>query len=288
MNRIVVLAITMTPCGASAAGFSDWTSRLECRFSGRAASDGPGLPGAEFQDIEWVTIPGGRFAMGAGDSVEGFSEAKPAHMVDITTFEMSKTPVTVRQYKECVDACECTEPAGGGYCNWDEPGRELHPVNCLRWEQAVQYARFKGARLPSESEWEYAARSGGMDLLYPWGNEPATCEKAVMSGDLGDGCGAGGTMPVCSKPAGRTGHGLCDMAGNVWQLLQDAYEYSYEEAPADGRPVEGRGSRKVMRGGSFRDSDAVNLRVYYRSDSYGPLYRPDFIGFRLAKDHTPE
>lgn len=103
------------------------------------------------------------------------------------------------------------------YCNSDKPGRQLHPVNCVDWEQANQYAKFKGARLPSDAEYEYAATSGGKNQKYPWGNEDETCDKAVMSGKGDYGCGSEATMPVCSKPAGNTAKGLCDMVGNVWQ-----------------------------------------------------------------------
>lgn len=227
----------------------------------------------------WVSIPGGEFLMGTDT---GGNDTKPRHVVAIKAFEMSRTPVTVEQYAECVDKGACSAPGTGGHCNWGMAGRQLHPVNCVDWAQANQYARFRGARLPSEAEWEYAATGGGKDRKYPWGNETATCERAVMSGYGGYGCGSGGTMPVCSKPVGNTGQGLCDMAGNVWQWVQDKYQNSYNGAPADGSPFEGAGPNRVIRGGSFYDESPGYLRADFRNIG-DPGDRYGFIGFRLAR-----
>ena len=236
--------------------------------------------------IEWVYINGGRFTMGDRSMEYGFEDATPARQVAIKTFYMSKTDVTVAQYAECVAQGACTQPGTGDYCNWGKPGRGNHPLNCVDWSQASQYARFKGARLPSESEWEYAATSGGRTQKYPWGNDTPTCDRVVMntnaSGLDGLGCGSNSTMPVCSKPAGNTAHGLCDMVGNVWQWVQDKYQDSYKGAPVDGSAFEGAGSERVIRGGSFGTSDARTLRAAYRS-STGPVTRHDTVGFRLAK-----
>ena len=240
------------------------------------------LAGAPSNPVEWVAINGGKFTMGTDSGENGFENAKPIHEVAIKTFDMSKTDVTVEQYAECVNKGDCTEPVTGGYCNWGVAGRQLHPVNCVGWDQANQYAKFKGGRLPSESEWEYAATSGGRNQKYPWGNNEPTCDNAVLYGNGGYGCGANGTMPVCSKPAGNTAQGLCDMAGNVWQWMQDTYQNSYANAPADGSAFEGIGSGRVVRGGSFSSNDVRILRAdrrYY----YGLGYRNSNYGFRLAR-----
>ena len=133
------------------------------------------------QAVEFVRIPGGTFTMGS-EAID-FNDTKPIREVAIKTFDMSKTAVTVEQYAECVIKGGCTEAATGDNCNWGAPGRALHPVNCVDWDQASAYAKFKGARLPSESEWEYAATSGGKSQKYPWGNDEPTCEKAVMYGN---------------------------------------------------------------------------------------------------------
>lgn len=236
-----------------------------------------GMPG---QAVEWVPIPGGVFAMGAEGCTNnnGVKIALPIHDVQINGFEMSKTLVTVEQYQECVIQGQCTEPSTSVpqmapearvLCNWGKEGRQRHPVNCVDWKQANQYARFKGARLPSESEWEYAARSGGKKRNYPWGNEEPTCDKAVMYGNGDYGCGSGGTMPVCSKPAGNTDQGLCDMAGNVWQWVQNTYQDSYRGAPTDGGAFEAAGSRRVLRGGSLNGGP-----VFADGTQVTPVYAP--------------
>lgn len=233
----------------------------------------PGVP------VEWVSIPGGKFMMG---NYALNLDAHPRHEVALKDFQLSKTPVTVEQYAECVEDGQCTEPGTWGDCNWGKEGRERHPVNCVDWDQAARYAKYMDARLPSESEWEYAAKSGGKDQLYPWGNEPATCARAVMNAGDGEGCGTGATMPVCSKPAGNTAQGLCDMAGNVWQWVQDIHESSYRNAPADGSAYDNGGFYRVTRGGAFTSIAAETLKADTRS-TVGQGFRGSGFGFRLAK-----
>ena len=136
-----------------------------------------------------------------------------------------------------------------------------------------------GYRLLTEAEWEYAARSGGKSQKYPWGNEEATCSRAVMYG--GDsGCGEERTWPVCSKPAGNSTHGVCDLAGNVWEWTQDTWHDTYAGAPTDGTAWEGDTSYRVYRGGSWHSS-ASRLRASNRNGNVPSLrwYR----GFRLAR-----
>ena len=224
--------------------------------------------------IEYITIPGGKFTMGTTSIEQGFEDANFAHEVSIKTFQLAKAAVTVAQYAECVSKGACTEPTTGGYCNWGKTGRGSHPVNCVNWNQAQAYAKFKGARLPSEAEFEYAATSGGRSQKYPWGNEKPTSELAVFNTDV--------TMPVCSKPKGNTAQGLCDMSGNVWQWVQDKYQDSYEGAPVDGSAFEGAGSRRVARGGSFLSGGANRLRADYRYNG-DPGCRDVGVGFRLAR-----
>lgn len=245
---------------------------------------GPSPAGTRPAPIEWVAIPGGKFTMGTDEDAIGFKDARPVHEVAIKAFEMSRTLVTVEQYAECVFKVQCAQPATGDLCNWGVAGRQNYPINCVSWDQASRYAKFKGARLPSEAEWEYAATSGGKNQKYPWGNDKPTCDKVVKKD-----CGLPRTSKaVCSKPAGNTkmdglspDKQLCDMSGNVAQWVQDKYQDSYTGAPVDGGAVEGAGSRRVIRGGSYASFER-ELRADFRN-SHSPGFYNATIGFRLAR-----
>ncbi|MBN2497042.1 MAG: formylglycine-generating enzyme family protein [Deltaproteobacteria bacterium] len=231
----------------------------------------------------WISISGGAFLMGsdAGETAE-----MPVHQVTVPSFEMTRTEVTVGQYRYCVDNGVCIEPDDytvNFYCNWGQTGRDDHPVNCVDWNQALVFCEWVGGRLPSEAEWEYAARSGGQDITYPWGEDAASCEYAVMDEGV-FGCGEDRTWPVCSKTAGNTLQGLCDMAGNVWEWVQDCRYLSYDGAPEDGSAWEGCASDdyRVFRGGSFINHDSHYLRTSHRAGYY-PSFRRYDKGFRCAK-----
>ena len=286
MRKIMmVVVLSVMAGGAYAADFSELGVNAS-DLKGRIVAEGVIMPpvskgyvagndpstGVPSKPVEWVSIPGGKFTMGTDDLGDLFTDAKPIHEVSIMTFKMSKTDVTVEQYAECVIKGKCEAPGIGGSCNWGVPGRQTHPVNCVSFAKALQYAEFKHARLPSESEWEYSATSGGRNQMYPWGNAEPTRDLVVASANF--------TSPVCSKPAGNTAQGLCDMAGNVWQWVEDVYVGSYAHTPVDGSAYEGWGDARVMRGGSIRDYTAEFLRADLRNlYRYGD--RPD-IGFRLA------
>jgi len=239
--------------------------------------------------IEWVTIPGGSFLMGAD---EAGPYALPRHRVRVKTFQMAKTLVTNRQYQACVRSRACTPAKRFAQSSDDD-----RPVVGVDWDQAQAFARWVGGRLPSEAEWEYAARSGGKEQEFPWGDSAATCERAVVK-EGRDGCGEGSTWPVCSHPQGNTEQGLCDMAGNTEQWVQDRFHDSYNGAPADGSawesaqdrfqdPLYGitwespRGGLRVHRGGAW-NKDAAYARSAYRS-YYFPRDPVDDLGFRPAR-----
>ena len=242
--------------------------------------------------ITWVTIPGGTFMMGSTGKGQDFENAKPIHKVTVKTFRMSKTEVTVGQYSECVyrGACKAPYTRHSDKCNWGKPERRFYPINCVNWVMAEAYAKFVGARLPSESQWEYAARSAGKNLKYPWGNEKPTDDKAVIcvKNDLRF-CGT--TMPVCSKPAGNTKQGLCDMAGNVEEWIDDQFESSYEYAHGDGSASYGSGMpgsesyTTVVRGGSYY-SVPHDYRLQTAGRFHGVMNEKvtsDDVGFRIVK-----
>lgn len=231
--------------------------------------------------LTWVPLPAGTFQMGRSD---GEPDEQPAHTVHVAGFELTKTEVTVGQYRRCVEAGACTPPcdkASDAFSNWGRWGREDHPVNCVDWHQAQAFAAWAGGRLPTEAEWEYAARSGGAAQAYPWGDEPATCDRAVMD-DGGFGCGQGHSAPVCSKPDGNSAQGVCDLAGNVWEWLQDEHHASYAGAPSDGSAWETEGAQtRVDRGGGW-GSNALTLRASLRGGDE-PTRRSGDLGFRLAR-----
>jgi formylglycine-generating enzyme required for sulfatase activity len=276
MKKVLMSIVMMgMAAGAYAAEFGDLAVKATDLKAMAGISKGYVEPVEPATPIEWVSIIGGKFTMGTTSIEQGFEDAKSVREVTIETFTMSKTDVTVAQYYECVTKDACTKPATGDYCNWGKPGRGNHPVNCVDWNQANQYAKFAGARLPSESEWEYAATSGGRNQKYPWGNDEPTSELAVFN--------TSSTMPVCSKPKGNTAQGLCDMSGNVCQWVQDIYKNSYAGASDEGSALDAMASIRVMRGGSFRYGYATRtLRADYRSNGV-PGSRYSYVGFRLAR-----
>ncbi|MCD6497198.1 MAG: formylglycine-generating enzyme family protein [Deltaproteobacteria bacterium] len=229
--------------------------------------------------LKWVLISGGTFSMGSKD---GRLNERPVHDVTVPTFVLTKSEVTVTQYGLCVTAGSCTEPGTGNPCNWSDPSYDDHPVNCVDWKQARDFCEWAGGRLPTEAEWEYAARSGGQQgKKYPWGDEAPTtiCTYAVWN----RGCGTGRSWPICSTPAGNTEDGLCDMAGNVWEWVADFYHQTYHDAPIDGsawiNPIT---PNRVARGGGYIVTYPDTLRTAYRLEA-DPTSRNESIGFRCAR-----
>ena len=235
---------------------------------------------------DWVFLDGGTFEMGRDDSLP---DQLPAHAVTVPDVEIWRTEVTVEQYLACVDDGGCTASTDEQEnCNWGETGREDHPANSLTWSQAGEFCAWLGGRLPTEAEWEYAARGMGQAVDYPWGDTAASCDLAVMddSDTGGTGCGKAGTDEACSRsPDGDTPQGLCDMAGNVFEWVEDAYHDSYVGAPTDGSAwVTGGDVTRVNRGGAC-GNDAEKISVTFRGYS-DPETDVTGAGFRCAR--TPE
>jgi len=199
----------------------------------------------------------------------GDTFARPAHAVTVGAFEIDVTEVTARDYEACVMARRCVPPNGAlsPHCNWGHADRAEHPINCIRWEQAQAYCEFVGKRLPTEDEWEYAAR-GPEGRPYPWGTA-APAQQLCW----GRGAMAAGTCEVASHPASKSPFGLLDMAGNVWEWT------SSQACLYDGTRCQ---DAHVYRGGSWFSADPAELRASARA-YVGPLPRDD-IGVRCARD----
>ena len=237
-----------------------------------------------------VRIPAGGFWMGCNPEVDDDcdDDEKPGRKVWLDEYFIDRTEVTIGQYRACVEAGSCKEPrskSDSKYCNWGHSGREDHPINCVDWNQAEAFCRWAGKRLPTEAEWEKAAR-GTEGRKYPWGNREASCDYAVMD-DGGDGCGKDRTWPVCAKERGNSPYGLCDMAGNVWEWVSDWYGEEYYESGATRNPKGSKyGEYRVLRGGCW-GLYPWYLRASSRFRSL-PSLRYYGSGFRCARGAASE
>jgi formylglycine-generating enzyme required for sulfatase activity len=223
--------------------------------------------------LDWVSLPGGTFSMGAPETeAERSPDEGPQHPVTVRAFDLTRGEVTVAQYRRCVAAGACTAPGTEEGCNWGVAGRDEHPINCVDWGQAEAFARWAGGRLPTEAEWEYAAR-GGQRYLYAGSDDVGSV--AWQAGNSG-----GSTHAVCGKQP--NGYGLCDLSGNVWEWVADWYHPSYAGAPSDGSAwTQGGNQHRVVRGGSWRYSGRA-LRLAIRHGC-SPGDRSAGLGFRLAR-----
>jgi formylglycine-generating enzyme required for sulfatase activity len=234
----------------------------------------------------WVSICGGRFEMGSRLGT-GDADEHPQRWVAVAHFEMLQSEVTVAQYAACVDDGVCEPwPSYGDIpprCSWDEEGQDDHPMNCLDFEMASVYCEWAGGALPSEAQWEYAARSRGQDVTYPWGEAEPACGLLQMHEE--DCCGTGTSCPVCSFPKGHTEQGLCDMSGNIFEWTQDWYHNSYLGAPRAAVPwVEPSYTLRTMRGGAI--GSGVGYRVRNRT-YHDPEFFYSGMGARCVRSWRP-
>jgi iron(II)-dependent oxidoreductase len=238
--------------------------------------------------IDTVSIPGGHFWQGCEDSVDlgCRSDERPGHSVALRRFEIDRSEVTVSAYGACVSAGVCSAPETRGQgrdapeCNWGLAGREQHPINCVSWYQAQIYCEWVRMRLPTESEWELAAR--GMDRrLYPWGNEAVSCNRAIYS-DPRAGCRETTTQPVGQRADGASPWGVMDLAGNVEEWTADRYDADYYAVASEENPMgPPDGEERVVRGGGF-DDGSEDLRASRREGEL-PWEQDDDLGFRCAR-----
>ncbi|MBW2525717.1 MAG: SUMF1/EgtB/PvdO family nonheme iron enzyme, partial [Deltaproteobacteria bacterium] len=236
-----------------------------------------------------VRIDAGKFKMGCrpDDDPGCQPDEQPGHTVRLEAFRIDRLEVSVARYAACVRAGRCTTEglSESELCNWTHADRVDQPVNCVDWNQAMAYCQWVGMRLPTEAEWERAAR-GDDGRRYPWGDEAPDCERAVLD-DGGDGCGRDSTWPVGSKPAGKSPAGALDLAGNVWEWVADRYdEKYYDRSPKRSPKGPAIGSSRGMRGGSWLSGDPADLRSAGRHAAR-PEHRNYNLGFRCAADAEP-
>ncbi len=256
-----------------------------------------------------IAIPGGSFYMGSDD---GVAFEKPSHQVSLQPFCIDEFEVSVDRYRACSDAGRCKRAGSTNewasitdkdrkafdpLCNIREPEEKAkHPINCVDWEMATKFCHEAGGRLPTEAEWEFAAR-GPDGRKYPWGDEdPASdrlnaCGKECMAWgqkhgveeksmyDVDD--GFPNTAPVGSFPKGASRYGVQDVVGNVWEWVADWYgDYGKDEQSDPKGPASG--DERVIRGGSWNGSYASWVRPTFRYKDT-PTKRSYGIGFRCAK-----
>jgi formylglycine-generating enzyme required for sulfatase activity len=217
---------------------------------------------------DMVLIPAGPFVMG-GD----FDEEQPRHRVVLDAFWIDRFEVTNQQYAEYLRATGAQAPLFWNKSERFHSGEKFpqHPVVGISWFEAKAFCEWKGKRLPTEAEWEKAARGGREGLAYPWGNVPDR-SRANFEGQ--------GTLPVGSFPPND--YGLFDMSGNVWEWVSDWFDAEYYRKSPEANPTgPDSGREKVVRGGSYVDGSGP-LRVAHRH-WYPPQSRYKWLGVRCAK-----
>lgn len=212
---------------------------------------------------------------GADDTCEEseFISEAPDHGVILDAFYMDETEVTNGQYRTCVDAGACTPPADPRF--YDDPAYDRHPVVFVTWHDARTYCDHYDKRLPTEAEWERAARGVGYQQ-FPWGDEwePARANTQEQ--------GSGSLQPVGQYPDGASPFGILDLSGNAWEWVNDWYDAAYYEySPQDNPLGPPSGSEKVLRGGGF--SSHLHYARAANRGAADPNTNSIFRGFRCVQ-----
>ena len=245
--------------------------------------------------VEQVFVQAGSFRMGSED---GNGDEQPIHEVTLDAFWIDRTEVTNKQFAAFVadTGYETSADHLHAGVTWQHPrgplsdlnGLDNHPVVNISWVDALAFATWASGRLPTEAEWEYAAR-GPQSLVYPWGNVldsrrlnfcDVNCQFDWADKSVDDGYEL--TAPVATYPEGDNWIGAVDMAGNVWEWVNDWYESDYYERSSNANPPGPRsGDTKVLRGGSWLNGGRDN-RSAFRLNFYAAYWSP-YIGFRVVE-----
>ena len=245
----------------------------------------------DHRGVPMALVPAGPFEMG---SITGEDDELPVHTVLLKDFYIDQYEVTNSQYDKCLKAGACepttdTSAFDGSYSRavyYGNPEYDNFPVIIVNWYEAQQYCAWRSARLPTEAEWEKAARGGLENRSYPWGNEVPLCKSGTNNGanfDDGIDCNNSDTQKVGTYSA--NGYHLYDMAGNVWEWVIDYYDENYYTySPADEPTGPGQGNYPVLRGGSWNSSvDHLTVSDRRFNDPKSGAYD---IGFRCARDNA--
>jgi formylglycine-generating enzyme required for sulfatase activity len=271
---------------ALAALFGGWDSaatvtRRPTQAAVEVASPAHQAGDARLRDADGMIelyVPAGGFTMGSEES----DNESPGHYVYLDSFWIDRTEVTNARYRRCVDAGACDMPTtcDDGYPNYEDEDKAQRPVVCVEWSQAEAYCAWAGARLPTEAEWEKAAR-GDDRRRFPWGDEDPTCDRVNTKDETTGNYCVGETIDVGSYPSGASPYGALDMAGNVWEWVADWYNAGYyAESPPMNPQGPDTGANKVLRGGCWEYS-LPDVRAAFRNYDYPDLRRHN-IGFRCA------
>ena len=239
----------------------------------------------EEDGMEMVYVPAGEFEMGGNDA-DAWDDEKPVHTVYLDSYWIDKYEVSNAQYAKCVTAGDCTKPSyTGSYTRsnyYGNPEYDDYPVIYVDWNQAKDYCQWAGGDLPTEAQWEKAAR-GTDGRAYPWGNESPTCQLTNFdqgSYENPNYC-VGDTSPVTDYEAGASPYGALNMAGNVWEWVNDWYGSNYYSTlPTRNPSGPTSGKYRVIRGGSWY-RDYRFIRAADRGSS-NPTYTSLNLGFRCV------
>lgn len=272
-----------------------WVPELAARYPAASAVHNANSSAAEKERM--IKVPAADFAMGCQDllGTRCAQDMKPQHQVHVAEFYLDRTEVTVKEFRLCIDAGGCSkfneermqagrkgyERRDNGKCNWFRDERDQHPMNCVTWQQADEYCSWAGKRLPTEAEWERAARGPG-NSEFPWGREPPTCARAIFRDRSLEGCQRYSTWPVGSKPKGASPLGVVDMIGNVSEWVSDWYQPTYyDKSPRRDPKGPEEGTERVIRGASFTSDSKLRANDRFSGKPEAWFHS---VGFRCAKD----